>query len=176
MENAAALTALYQKYGVLCSLAGHLHIQHIASQQRITEILTSSLAVSPNQYGVLTVTENGTEYHTVPVDVSAWAEAHGRSEDALLHFEDYAADFFYSTAYRQAVTELADMPDAEAMADYFSRVNAAYFAGRMDTAPQSANLLKKWKKQDFFLAAYLQSMTADFGTDFTRHHFSGGTP
>lgn len=176
MENAAALTALYQKYGVLFNLAGHLHIQHIASQQNVTEILTSSLAVAPNQYGILTVAENGVDYHTVPVDVSAWAEVHGRNENALLHFEDYAADFFYSTAYRQAVTELADMPDAEAMADYFSRVNAAYFAGRMDTAPQSANLLKKWKKQDSFLAAYLQSMTADFGTDFTRHYFSGGTP
>lgn len=175
MENAPALTVLYQKYGVLCNLAGHLHIQHIISRQNITEILTSSLAVSPNQYGVLKVTENGADYHTEPVDVSAWAKAQGRNEAALLHFEDYASDFFYSTAYRQAVTELADAPDAEAMADYFAQVNAAYFAGRMDTAPQSTELPRKWKKQDSFLAAYLQSMTTDFGTDFTRHHFSGGT-
>lgn len=176
MENAAALTALYQKYGVLCNLAGHLHIQHITSRQSVTEILTSSLAVAPNQYGVLTVTENGADYHTVPVDVSAWAEAHGRREDALLHFETYAADFFYGTAYRQAVTELTDVPDAEAMADYFAEVNAAYFAGRMDCASQDADLLQKWRKQDFFLAAYLQSITADFETDFTQYHFSGGTP
>ena len=176
MENAPALTVLYQKYGVLCNLAGHLHIQHIISRQNITEILTSSLAVSPNQYGVLKVTENGADYHTEPVDVSAWAAEHGKNEAALLHFEDYAADFFYSTAYRQAVTELADAPDAEAMADYFAQVNAAYFAGRMDRAPRDADLLKEWRKQDSFPAAYLQSMTTDFGTDFTRHHFSGGTP
>jgi len=177
MENSAALTALYQKYGVLFNLAGHLHVQHIASQQNVTEILTSSLAVAPNQYGILTVTENGADYHTVPVDVSAWAKAHAKNETALLHFEDYAADFFYSTAYRQAVTELTDAPDAEAMADYFARVNAAYFAGRMDRAPRDADLLQKWRKQGSFLAAYLlQSMTADFETNFTQYYFTGGTP
>lgn len=176
MENAAALTALYQKYGVVCNLAGHLHIQHIASQPNITEILTASLAAAPNPYGILTVTETGAEYHTVPVDVSTWAKVQGRNEDALLRFENYAADFFYSTAYRQAMAELAQMPDAEAMADYFAEVNAAYFSGRMDSAPQNPDLLQKWQETDSFLAAYLQSMTADFGTNFTQYSFSGGTP
>lgn len=176
MENAAALAALYQKYGVLCNLAGHLHIQHIATQQNVTEILTSSLVVAPNQYGVLTVTGNGEEYHTVPVDVSAWAKAQEKSEYALLHFESYAADFFRDTACRQAMVALAEEPDAEAMAAYFAEVNAAYFAGRMDSVPQSADLLQKWQAGSSFLALYLQSMAADFGTDFTQYHFTGGAP
>ena len=46
----------------------------------------------------------------------------------------------------------------------------------MDSAPQNPDLLQKWQETDSFLAAYLQSMTADFGTNFTQYSFSGGTP
>ena len=174
MGNAAELTALYQKYGVLCNLAGHLHIQHIATQQDVTEILTSSLAVAPNQYGILTVAENTAEYSTVPVDVSAWAAAQGKTDESLLNFESYAADFFYNTAHRQAMAELADNPDADTLADYFAQVNTAYFAGRLDNVPQDTDLTEKWQATNSFLAAYLQSMAADFGINHTHYDFTGG--
>ena len=59
IKNADALRTLYERYGVLVNLTGHLHCQHIAHNDAgFYEIATSSLAVSPCQYGVLRLSEH----------------------------------------------------------------------------------------------------------------------
>ena len=58
IRNADALRRLYAVSPVLCNLSGHIHLQHMGqTDSGLWDIATSSLAVSPNQYGVLTLTE-----------------------------------------------------------------------------------------------------------------------
>ena len=76
INNAGNLTALLRQYGVTLNLAGHLHMQHIAQEDGLTEIVTSSLSVSPLQYGVIRVKGGQLiDYATQVVDVSGWAAA-----------------------------------------------------------------------------------------------------
>ena len=96
--NAESLMELYNKYDVRLNLAGHLHIQHINHEDGFTDIAASSLAVFPNQYGVINIS-NGiiTDYETRSVDVSAWAVENGMTLPSLLNFSEYSADFFDAT-------------------------------------------------------------------------------
>lgn len=172
MENADCLLALYESYGVICNVSGHLHIQHIAqSDTGLLDIATSSLAVSPNQYGILELGERSASYGAVPVDVSAWATSTGKTAPDLLDFTRYSYDVFWNTAYRQGLAELQTVENAEAMASFFADVNTAYFAGDMTKCECQDDLLLQWKQQPSFLSVYLQSIVPDIGNDYTQFLF-----
>lgn len=166
------LLRLYETYGVICNLSGHLHIQHIAqSENGLPDIATSSLAVSPNQYGVLTLNGTHAEYSTVMVDVSAWARQTGAEQPDLLDFAAYSESFFWQTSYQQAMAELSDQTDKEHMAAYFSDVNTAYFAGRMDLVKPDAELQTAWREEGSFLLLYLQSVFEGTLKNYTQYQF-----
>lgn len=157
--NANVLRMLYADFPVLCNLSGHIHMQHTnVTNAGIWDIATSSLAVSPNQYGVLTVSESGLSYHTEPVEVSAWAQAMNLDDPNLLDFSTYSKDFFTATAYRQALSVISQDECPEQLAEFFADLNAAYFAGRMDTFTPDAQLLARWQQQPVRLAQYIDSI------------------
>lgn len=111
--SCAAELALYRRYGVICNLSGHLHIQHTAQiEQGLWEIAASSLAVSPCQYGVLTLAGTEADYHIKVPDVFRWAEKCERTTPDLLAFSDYAETFFRDASHRQAMAELTGEPKA----------------------------------------------------------------
>lgn len=126
------LRALYEKYGVLCNVSGHLHIQHIVDGI-VPEIATSALAINPNQYGVITYDGETFQYDTRQLDVSAWAKANGSNDPNLLDFAAYAKNFMIDTAREKQAQKLADSGMSEAdialLSDTFARLNAVYFAG-----------------------------------------------
>ena len=162
MGNASALHALYADAPVLCNLSGHVHMQHMCeSGAGLWDIATSSLAVSPNQYGVLTLTEGGLTYRTETVDVSAWAAGKGLTDPNLLDFAGYSEAFFRETARRQALAAVAQDESPEQLADFFADINAAYFAGRMDAFAPDAQLLGRWRQQSAFLALYIDSIVQE---------------
>ena len=162
IANAGALLARYADAPVLCNLSGHIHMQHMGrSGSGLWDIATSSLAVSPNQYGVLTLTEGGLTYRTETVDVSAWAAAQGLDDPNLLDFAAYSAAFFQSTARQQALAAVSQDGSPEQLADYFAALNAAYFAGRMDGFAQDAQLAERWRQQPAFLARYIESIVQE---------------
>ena len=76
MADGATLLSLYQEFGVLCNLSGHLHLQHMA-RDGVTDIVTSALPLSPNQYGALSYDGTTLQYETQSLDVSPWAAAQG---------------------------------------------------------------------------------------------------
>ncbi len=54
--GAARLLDLYKRHGVAANLCGHYHIQHITvDDDGFTEMATSSLSVSPNQYALVEI-------------------------------------------------------------------------------------------------------------------------
>ena len=157
--NAGALLARYADAPVLCNLSGHIHMQHMGrSGSGLWDVATSSLAVSPNQYGVLTLTQSGLTYRTEMVDVSACAAAQGLDDPNLLDFAAYSAAFFQSTSYQQALAAVLQDDNPEQLADYFTALNAAYFAGRMDSFAPDAQLAERWQQQPSFLARYIESI------------------
>lgn len=159
MGNSARLMELYERYGVICNLSGHMHIQHIAeSAGGLPEIASGALMVSPFPYGILRLDGAAGNYQTQGVDVSEKTEA-------------AAAKFFWNTSYRQALTALSNHADAEAMAGYFADINTAYFSGRLDTAVYDTVQLYEWKEQTFFLSLYLQSIADDAGKNHTVFSF-----
>lgn len=162
IANAGALLARYADAPVLCNLSGHIHMQHMGrSGSGLWDIATSSLAVSPNQYGVLTLTEGGLTYRTETVDVSAWAAAQGLDDPNLLDFAAYSAAFFGSTARQQALAAVSQDDTPEQLADYFAALNAAYFAGRIDGFALDAQLAERWQRQPAFLARYIESIVQE---------------
>ena len=162
IDNAFALQALYADAPVLCSLSGHIHMQHISqSEDGLWDIATSSLAVSPNQYGVVTLTEGELSYRTETVDVSAWAAEAGLTDPRLMDFAAYAEGFFKQNARRQALGRITEDESPEQLADFFAEINAAYFAGRMDAFVPDEQLLERWRQEPVFLAGYIDSIVQE---------------
>lgn len=170
IEGHDKLLALYQKYGVLCNLSGHMHIQHTAVDG-LPEIVTSSLTVSPNQYGVLILDGTTAHYETKAVDVNRWARAQGYTDSALLNFDQTAADFFLETSRRQAQAALEGSADTGTLADFFAQANAAYFAGSMKQIDQKNTLFERWQKHGNFLSAYLSSVQQEAGSNHQTFDF-----
>ena len=168
MADGAALLALYQEFDVLCNLSGHLHLQHMA-QDGVTDIVTSALPLSPNQYGALAYDETTLQYETQSLDVSPWAAAQGSQNENLLHFAAYARTLLLDRARQQILDVLADsgLPaDQQALlAETFAAINAAYFAGDPIDQTEFAQGLALWEGQaPSFYTAYLQSILEDGGS------------
>ncbi len=159
VDGAAALLELLDAYRVPLFLSGHMHIQHISQWQSVTEIATSSLCVSPCQYGIVDLSP--LSYRTVKLNMAKWAQAVGSADDNLQHFDAYAADFM-DTKTR---TSFGDYP-AE-MLEYAREANRCYFSGRMDQFTVVDSLSTDWLLSGSFFGYYLASMEKDFGKNFT---------
>ncbi|MBP3524753.1 MAG: metallophosphoesterase [Clostridia bacterium] len=172
IANASLLRSLYERYGVSVNLSGHIHMQHTAaSKNGLPEIVTSSLAVSPCQYGVIDIAGGTAQYRTEAVDVAAWAGEAGKTDENLLHFDRYAADFFRATTARRAAAQLGDTSDAAAMTAFMAELNAAYFSGRMDAFVPDADPAGRWIRSDAFFGVYVQSILSEERRDHTRLSF-----
>ena len=162
IQNVQRLLSLYIRNGVAVNLSGHMHLQHIKrSLSGFPEIATSSLCVSPCQYGVIELRGDQAAYHTESVDVSAWAVRTGQTDENLLNFTDYAARFFSGKSDGKMAASLMHHGEenAHAMADFSLRLNAAYFSGRLDTFERDAHLESLWAKENkSFWGLYVASM------------------
>ena len=171
ISNADQLLTLYERYGVAVNLSGHLHIQHTMTDQTVPEIATSSLAVSPCQYGMIEISGGQATYSTKPVNVSSWAAANGKTDRNLLSFRQYAAAFFAATASGQSAAQLKGDSEASAMATFLANVNAAYFSGRLDTIDDSSPHASRWQESGAFFGAYIKSILAEERKDHTKLTF-----
>ena len=164
INNSTSLLDLFETYQVRLNLSGHLHMQHIAHSGSVTEIAGSSLAVSPNQYGVIRMEGSRLlDYSTQPVDVAAWAKENGQTNPDLLQFASYSAAFFDQTSLGQPEEMLAalgiDEAEIEQMTELAVRLNREYFAGARK-ASEADQAIELWHKHlpDQFLTRYLQSI------------------
>lgn len=173
INNAHKLLALYRKYGVSVNLSGHIHMQHTTTDESgFLEIASSSLAVSPCQYGVITVSGDQAAYRSRPVDVGAWAKAQDLTDPNLLDFRQYAAAFFAATTLRQSISAFPGDPQASELATYMANVNAAYFSGRLDTLAPDPDLTARWQAAGTFFSQYLDSILKETPIDHTKADFT----
>ena len=162
LDGAQRLLALYERYPVICNLSGHIHLQHIAeSEKGFREIATSSLAVCPNQYGILRLDGRTAHYQTVPLVLSFNEPGGCTGELSSTDFTSASRQFFWNNGYRQALEALGGIDGAQSLAAFFADVNTAYFAGRMDALTWDAGRFDSWQEISCFFSYYLKSIADD---------------
>ena len=177
INNQSRLLELYEKYHVQLNLCGHLHMQHIARSGELTEIAASSLAVSPNQYGILRVKDGQLlSYQMQPAAVSAWAARTAQTQSDLLGFADYSAGFFDRTTADQLASMFQDTAlapeEQEQMTHFAVALNAEYFSGRRTiTAEDPAWAMWEEYLPDSFFTYYMRSILQEPPQDMTRCAF-----
>ena len=168
LYDAPELLELYNKYKVKLNLSGHIHMQHYM-QDGITEVATSSLAVSPNQYGIIDFYKNKFSYCTKTVDVSFWAKKNTIEDHNLLDFAAYSKDFFKQKTRAGKMLEEINLTDEEKklMAETLADINASYFAGVPVDKEKHEKGIKLWKRlEGNFSWNYMNSMLEDSDTDY----------
>ena len=179
LDGAQQLLALYEQYPVICNLSGHIHLQHIAeSGTGFQEIATSSLAVYPNQYGILRLNDYTAHYQTVPLELTLRETTDHDGELSPIDFSSSSRQFFWDNGYRQALAALGGTDGAQDLAAFFADVNTAYFAGRMDALTWDAECFDLWQETNNFFSYYLKSTAGDGFRDHTTASFvfGGMTP
>lgn len=174
-----ALAALLRQYGVEVFLSGHLHTQHIMTLEGLTEIISSSLAVTPCQYGRLRLEKGTYHYETRSVDVAAWARSQGLADETLLNFAAYAEEYFdqctVSKIGQQTDFEGFNEEQKQAMLDYACLVNRAYFSGDLREAANAdpdGSLRQLWDDSGTRMGAYFATFRDELGLDYT--HWQSG--
>ena len=128
LRNASALLSLYQTYKVPLNLSGHLHLQHIAQSQGVTDAATGAFSLFPHHYGLITVSEDTIRYESRTLSPQHVPEG----------FLEESANFFVTvTALKiQPVLETLDLTFSQKadMLRLACEVNLAYFSGLLGSS------------------------------------------
>ncbi|GGM33277.1 serine/threonine protein phosphatase [Paraliobacillus quinghaiensis] len=176
LNNSNEIKALYSTYNVSLVLSGHIHAQNIHETKSIYDIATSSLAVYPQQYGVLDydATNSTIEYNTKIVDVANWATKTNSNNPNLQHFDDHARTYFGEFAYDLAYSRLKNSTVlSKDEINYLSKsmvlLNQRFFAGTEELNKDDLfhdNRFERWYDvSDKFLKKYVESIVVDKNTD-----------
>ena len=175
LNRSGELRSLLAEYEVPLFLSGHLHIQHIHSEDGITEIAGSALTMGACQFGLLEREGETLRYEARPTDVAAWARAQGSEDENLLDFADYAAASMDRRTREQAESQLrgAGIPEEEIpeLVDYACALNRGYFSGDLRSAAEldpDGALLVRWTESGGLFGAYFTSFAQEIGRDFRR--------
>lgn len=162
------LLELYQKYNVPLNLSGHIHLQHIM-EDGVTEVATSSLLVSPAQYGIVKFGKN-IKYKTKAVDVEKWAKDNQVNNDELTNFSQFSKKQFYDDGLNKAnsLTEKMQIgtEEKDQVANAFAKLNSSYFAGTKCGKRDIKNGIEIAKKQESFLSKYIETMEEETKNDY----------
>ena len=166
------LAALFRKYAVPLYLSGHLHIQHIQTEDGLTEICSSALCSYPCQYGLLTAGDGATHYETRQLDMEAWAERNGREEAVFQDFQAAAGrymDAHFSTD--GSIPDYATAEEFDVMSTYLKALNRAYFAGdlrEIQALDPNGTIGALWDRGGDLTALYVRSVLKELGQTHTR--------
>lgn len=138
INNHESLIKLLKEYDVKLTLSGHIHVQHIAKQQGLTDIATGSLAVYQNQVGIIDYfPDESFVYKTKVVDVSTYAKENHFDNLELLNFEKTSLETITEVNFRRTAFRLYDEmldfneQDLLTIASYDAKIKAHYFSGQL---------------------------------------------
>ena len=174
IEHSERLIELLVGWGAPLYLSGHLHVQHYMNSDKsldgetgIYEVVTSSLATPPCQYGVLSFQDDGQfHYHTQILDMDTWSRASGLTDIELLGFSDYRTPFLEHVFYNQAHDQLEEMDELDLteweidrMSQVYAKANCYYYWGR---AVEIAPLIKASEEYELWSELASGSLQADY--------------
>lgn len=175
IDDSQRLADLLQQYHVRLNLTGHIHVQHIAGESGgLQELVTSSMAIAPNRYGVVTFDGSTLNYTGKDMDVASWAKTTGAADPNLLDFSAYSRQVFWDIAYNQSMTNLGDWgideSHVEQMSRYYADINTSYFAGEKTTHTTQEPAFALWERYEKdsrrfqYITNMLQSTVRDHAT------------
>ena len=171
IQEAQRLQELLRRYGVPLCLSGHLHTQHVQSEDGLTEIATSALCSYPCQYAVLTAEDGRLRYGTRRLDLAAWAERNGRPDAVFQDFAGAAGVYMDAHFTPAGMAPLVDDPVLWAeMLAYLQALNRAYFSGdlrEIAALDPDGRLAGLWAEENGMTAWYLRSVLDEEGNDHT---------
>ena len=171
IQEAQRLQVLLRRYGVPLCLSGHLHTQHVQSEDGLTEIATSALCSYPCQYAVLTAEDGRLRYGTRRLDLAAWAERNGRPDAVFQDFAGAAGTYMDAHFTPAGMAPLVDDPVLWAeMLAYLQALNRAYFSGdlrEIAALDPDGRLAGLWAEENGMTAWYLRSVLDEEGNDHT---------
>ena len=171
IQGTQRLQELLRRYGVPLCLSGHLHTQHIRSENGLTEIATSALCSYPCQYAVLTAEDGRLRYGTRRLDLAAWAERNGRPDAVFQDFAGAAGAYMDAHFTPAGMAPLVDDPVLWAeMLAYLQALNRAYFSGdlrEIAALDPDGRLAGLWAEENGMTAWYLRSVLDEEGNDHT---------
>ena len=171
IQGTQRLQELLRRYGVPLCLSGHLHTQHVLSEDGLTEIATSALCSYPCQYAVLTAEDGRLRYGTRRLDLAAWAERNGRPDAVFQDFAGAAGVYMDAHFTPAGMAPLVDDPVLWAeMLAYLQALNRAYFSGdlrEIAALDPDGRLAGLWAEENGMTAWYLRSVLDEEGNDHT---------
>ena len=171
IQEAQRLQELLRRYGVPLCLSGHLHTQHVLSEDGLTEIAASALCSYPCQYAVLTAEDGRLRYGTRRLDLAAWAERNGRPDAVFQDFAGAAGAYMDAHFTPAGMAPLVDDPVLWAeMLAYLQALNRAYFSGdlrEIAALDPDGRLAGLWAEENGMTAWYLRSVLDEEGNDHT---------
>ena len=171
IQGAQRLQELLRRYGVPLCLSGHLHTQHVLSEDGLTEIATSALCSYPCQYAVLTAEDGRLRYGTRRLDLAAWAERNGRPDAVFQDFAGAAGVYMDAHFTPAGMAPLVDDSVLWAeMLEYLQALNRAYFSGdlrEIAALDPDGRLAGLWAEENGMTAWYLRSVLDEEGNDHT---------
>lgn len=180
IEHSEELEQKLDEWGVGLFLSGHLHVQHHKTSKRyeIDEIVTSALAVSPCQYGVLQFFgPNNYFYATEKTDVTGWADRKANPDKNLQDFRQYADDFLQEIFYQKAMEELegkdVNPEDQKGMSEMYAMLNVRAVGGtayELKDYVTSTPYYELWQQYDrtSILCMYMNEILEDAVVDYNK--------
>lgn len=165
IDKANQLEQLYIDNDVKMNLSGHIHIQHILTG-KLTEVVTSSLAVSPHQYGMINYNGQKLDYQSKSLEISEWAKRNQRNEFDLLNFTELSRNFMVDLSERKfseylPKNDLSETEKEEAVRT-LAELNADYFAGQVkDTAKHEQGIRILQNNYGDFMTSYLEVILSE---------------
>ncbi len=175
VDNSEEVVEVFKNNNIKLNLSGHVHIQDIKcdDEEKVYDIVTSSLLLSSVQYGVIEYLDNNYNYYTKEVDVEKWAKENNIQDNNLLNFNKYKEEYFYNNSYNHVYDSLSKDKYSEEeindMAKVMATLNLAYFNGTTALIKEeivNTQGYKLWEKADnSFLKSYVISMAEDSDKD-----------
>ena len=151
--NADLLIELFSDYKILCCLSGHTHLESVRREGDILEIVTSALAVAPNQYGILTLTDGRMRYHTERLDLPEEVR-----EEAAAFSEARSREIARANMDEASLTD----EEISLMTDTFLGINSAYAMGEALNLDKYWDGIRLWQEQPVSnVSLYLLSLGDD---------------
>lgn len=140
IHNCDDVLSLYSELDIKANFTGHIHLQNIAEDNGFIEVATSSVSVSPLQYGIIDVYSDHLKYQTKQLDNEK--------------LQDIGDDYFNSKSERS----IKRYTDDEELVVYYVNCNSLFFKGRRDELVYDEEKVKAISKLSAFTGTYLNIM------------------
>lgn len=131
---------LYKELNIKINFTGHIHLQNISYDDNLIEIATSSMSVSPLQYGIIDIYKDHLEYNTRQVN-----------NDKL---QKVASEFFDS----KSKLSLSAYTDDMDLISYYVKCNSDFFKGKRDELIYDEEKIEAISSLNNFVGNYLKLM------------------